>query len=348
MKIFVQLSLVTTFYVAFSLQQSCSIQSNKDIALPNLAEVNGQRLENCCNICRDTPQCQGYAWNDYRGGTCWLKAGTGPIIQKDGVSVGTLSGNDGGEAACWWSGCQPSNWGQRGCFPADQWRQSRSESCPGGDRYFCCPAGGQTNPSPGGQGLVSYDQFSNAVVSNGYPRPSQAVYDAYIQGLPRGSISSKEEAAMALAQFLHESAGLTAKREFRCMSNGCPGEYATPGCDASGKFYYGRGYIQLTWCNNYRAASRDLLGNDSLVTDPDQVASNENLAWNTAFWFWKVNVHGQAGVSNGFFGATTKAINGFLECSGNNSVARKRFEMYGKVRAAFGLNGPGDERGCYN
>lgn len=128
---------------------------------------------------------------------------------------------------------------------------------------------------------MSFNEFSKAVVSNGYPQPSQVKYSAFIEGLPKGSISSKEEAAMALSQF----------REFRCMSNGCPGDYETPGCDAAGRRYYGRGYIQLTWCNNYKAASLDLLGNTSLVANPDLVATNENLAWNTAFWFWKVVIY---------------------------------------------------------
>lgn len=34
---------------------------------------------------------------------------------------------------------------------------------------------------------------------------------------------------MALTQFLHESDGLRAKREYRCEVTGCPGEYETPG-----------------------------------------------------------------------------------------------------------------------
>lgn len=111
-----------------------------------------------------------------------------------------------------------------------------------------------------------------------------------MQGLQNGLISTKEEAAMALAQFLHESDGLRAKREYRCITTQCPGEYATPGCDAPDQHYFGRGYIQLSWCYNYRAASQDLLGNNQLVSDPDAVARDENLAWNTAFWFWKVNI----------------------------------------------------------
>ncbi len=177
---------------------------------------------------------------------------------------------------------------------------------------------------------------------------------------------------MALAQLLQESAGLTAKSEIQCAQSGCPGQYETPGCDADGKDYYGRGYIQLTWCANYKAASQDLLGDTSLVTNPDSVATDENLSWNTAFWFWKVqtqrpqlqqiqqefeniilyqvNVHAQPGVSDGNFGATTKAINGDLECgSGPNvATAHTRFAIYGKVRAAFSLAGAGNESGCYN
>lgn len=94
--------------------------------------------------------------------------------------------------------------------------------------------------------------------------------------------------AMALAQFLHESDGLRAKEEFKCKDTGCPNDYKTPGCDAPGQTYYGRGYIQLTWCNNYKAASQDLYKDDRLVSDPKSVASNENYSWDTAFWFWKV------------------------------------------------------------
>lgn len=93
---------------------------------------------------------------------------------------------------------------------------------------------------------------------------------------------------MALAQFLHESDGLRAKEEYKCKDTGCPNDYKTPGCDAPGQSYYGRGYIQLTWCKNYKAASQELYKDARLVTDPKSVASNENYSWDTAFWFWKV------------------------------------------------------------
>ncbi|CAG7684261.1 unnamed protein product, partial [Allacma fusca] len=108
---------------------------------------------------------------------------------------------------------------------------------------------------------------------------------------------------MALAQFLYESDGLRAKREYACEVDNCAGQYTTPWCDIDGEHYYGRGYIQLTWCYNYLAASRDLYGADWLIWDPDVVGRDDSVAWDTAFWFWRVNVHFQPGVQEGMFGA---------------------------------------------
>lgn len=138
------------------------------------------------------------------------------------------------------------------------------------------------------EALIKFDEFAKAFKSTGYSSPTQEQYKAFIQGLPKGLITTKQEAAMALAHFLHESGGLKKKIEEACINTGCPGQYQVPGCDKSGKNYYGRGYIQLSWCYNYKDASHDLYGDDSLINDPDKVARDENVAWDTAFWFWKV------------------------------------------------------------
>lgn len=200
--------------------------------------------------------------------------------------------------------------------------------------------------------MVNYDQFSNALTWLGYPAPSWDQYNVFVNSAgPKGSIWDKQEAAMALTHYIHESDGLRAKREYRCENTGCPGDYETPGCDVAGQRYYGRGYIQLTWCYNYKAASYDLFGDDRLVWDADSVARSEEIAWDAAFWFWKVNVHSRDGVAQGRFGVTTDAINGVLECHGGQyqDTAYKRFEMYKTVRSAFGLDpNAADERGCYN
>lgn len=65
---------------------------------------------------------------------------------------------------------------------------------------------------------------------------------------------------------------------------------------------------------------------------------------------FQINVHNAPGVQQGHFGATTRAINGNLECNDPNGhhIARRRFEMYGRIRQVWGLPGEGIESGCYN
>merc|ERR1712087_530098 len=62
--------------------------------------------------------------------------------------------------------------------------------------------------------------------------------------------------------------------------------------------YYGRGYLQTTWMDNYKNASE--LGNcnidgdgDSvdILKDPSKIESDKRLAWCTASYYWKTAVH---------------------------------------------------------
>jgi hypothetical protein len=81
------------------------------------------------------------------------------------------------------------------------------------------------------------------------------------------------------------------------------------------------------------------------------VATDEDTAWATAFWFWKTNVGKLEDVKNGRFGASTKAINGALECypGGTNvDAAKKRYNIYKKILIAFGVSEAPVENGCYN
>jgi len=92
---------------------------------------------------------------------------------------------------------------------------------------------------------------------------------------------------MFLSQILWESGGLRYKRELICVKSGCPGVY-DHSVGVKGQEYYGRGYIQLTHSYNYKAASLALFNDLRLINDPDMVANNEDVAWATAAWFWKV------------------------------------------------------------
>lgn len=143
---------------------------------------------------------------------------------------------------------------------------------------------------------------------------------------------------MAIAQFAWESLGFTAREEIACSGgrweptcntydrNGCP----------SHNSYHGRGFIQLTHCYNYRAASQGLFGDDRLVHNPHIVAQDDVIAMRTALWFWKRNVHSLPGISSGRFGEATRAINGPLECNGNSVSAGERWLLFMKVLDASG------------
>ena len=82
-----------------------------------------------------------------------------------------------------------------------------------------------------------------------------------------------------------------------------------------GATYFGRGPLQISWNYNYGAAGKSI-GFDGLKS-PQTVAQDPVVAFKTALWFWMNNVHGV--LPNGF-GATTRAINGAVECNGRNTA----------------------------
>ena len=92
-----------------------------------------------------------------------------------------------------------------------------------------------------------------------------------------------------------------------------------------------------------------MYGDLRLWQNPDRVASDDVVAWSTAFWFWKTNVHPNAQVQRGHFGATTRIINSG-ECTGtfNVKLAKKRYTFYANVLKAFSLAERPIEKGCYN
>lgn len=208
---------------------------------------------------------------------------------------------------------------------------------------------GGTTVAPSGDALITKAQFITAVTSNGYVTPTDTKYLNLVnQAASKGSITTKRELAMFLAQILWESGGLIYLSELACALNNCAGSYQSAD-DVPGKYYYGRGYIQLTWSYNYKAASLDLYRDLRLLNNPEQVATNDEIAWAVSFWYWQKHVHNRPGVSAGQFGVTTNAINGALECAGPyKDKAKRRFEIYKNVLKAFSINETPIETGCYN
>ncbi|OMJ29505.1 Endochitinase A [Smittium culicis] len=201
-------------------------------------------------------------------------------------------------------------------------------------------------PDPGYLGL-DINKVMIAVISAGFSSPKMNQVVFFLNCIKLAGISTRREAAMFLSQLLWESHGLKYKDELNCSESKCPNTYTTP-IDVSGKSYFGRGYIQLTYATNYKDASMYLFGDIRLLLDPDTVSKNDQISWGVSYWYWKYRVHILPDVQQGLFGSSTRAINGALECSGgSNDVPKKRFDIYTKVLKVFEPSEVPNEQGCY-
>jgi predicted chitinase len=164
----------------------------------------------------------------------------------------------------------------------------------------------------------------------------------------------KREAAAFLANVVHETIGFKYAEEIACAgmcatAAACQGYIGGRDARCAGKCYDGRGAIQLSYCNNYLAASMALGLGTQLVDTPEVVATNPELAVATAVWFWMVQgrCH-QAIVGGSGFGATVRAING-IECTSTDPVRigqwQDRLDWFNKITAAMGIPA-GDTSGC--
>lgn len=143
----------------------------------------------------------------------------------------------------------------------------------------------------------------------------------------------KREVAAALGNSKHESDHFKATREYN-QANWplyCDNSSSQSPC-APGQQYYGRGPIQISWNYNYGAAGR-AIGAD-LLNNPDLVATNPKIAWQTMMWYWmtqsgpgSMTPH-DAIVRSQSFGETIRSINGALECNGRNSAQVSARQQY--------------------
>lgn len=105
-------------------------------------------------------------------------------------------------------------------------------------------------------------------------------------------ISGPYHKAHFLSQCLHESAHFDTTLEFGTGEGYNPGAHVDAYKNENrvmgdGPKYRGRGLIQLTWKRNYRLYSE--FSGEDVVSNPDKVAENMQLAISTACWFWRFN-----------------------------------------------------------
>jgi predicted chitinase len=164
----------------------------------------------------------------------------------------------------------------------------------------------------------------------------------------------RQEMAAFLANIAHESDELKAVREYNQANHDKYCSLEAGQTCATGQQYYGRGPIQLSWNYQYLAAGR-AIGID-LWADPDRVARDPKVAWQTALWYWMNQIgpgtmtpH-RAMVDGAGFGETIRSINGSLECGkpadsyAAKQIAR-RIDFYQRASAKFEV-APGDKLGC--
>jgi len=165
-------------------------------------------------------------------------------------------------------------------------------------------------------------------------------------------LQNKQELMAFFANIAHETTdgwseaeggpyvwGLVYKEEQACLKKPCP-VYNTGGTSSykpvSGKDYYGRGPLQLSYAYNYGLAGEEL--QLPLLEFPELVSTNSTVAFEAALWFWmkaqkpKPSCHevmcGKwtpsakdiAMKRAPGFGMTINIINGGLECNTKEKV----------------------------
>jgi predicted chitinase len=285
------------------------------------------------------------------------------VWADQGPCTGSSGGGGGGGTTCnypdWVAGTNYAT-GAIVRYPANGQYYQATHDNPGYDPtistwywspYSCTGGGGGGGGGTGGF-VVSEAQFDQ-MFPNRNSFYTYAGLTAAISAFPgfatTGSATTqKQEAAAFLANVSHETGGLVYVTEIDKSGNYCASE--PYGCPAGTYAYYGRGPLQLSWNFNYKAAG-DYLGTD-LLDNPYLVEQDPAIAWKTGLWYWftgtgagSVTSH-NAMVNGDGFGATIRAINGGLECNGNNTAEMQdRVNLYQQYTSLLGVS-PGGNLTC--
>ncbi|KAL5990897.1 hypothetical protein ACLOJK_011802 [Asimina triloba] len=242
-------------------------------------------------------------------------------------------------------GCQPglccSKWGYCGTGTPYCGEGCQAGPCTGS------PSGGAAN------GLSVADvvtqEFFNSIISQGTgvcPGKSFYTRSAFLDaarsyskfGTTGTADDGKREIAAFFAHVTHETGFLCSIEEDGATSKRyCDTGYPQYPC-APGKYYYGRGPLQLTWNYNYGRAGK-VLGFDGLNA-PETVARDVAISFKSAMLYWMENVH-SAMTSGRGFGATIRAINSG-ECGGGQPLrVNSRVRYYKDYCSKFGVDAGG-------
>ena len=173
------------------------------------------------------------------------------------------------------------------------------------------------------------------------PRVDEFVASFNQWAIPFG-IDNDKRAVHYLAQVFHESGALRYVEELASGAAYDTGSKAialgnTPEKDGDGQRYKGRGFIQLTGLNNYKAFNASDLCTEDVVAHPEKVAEFP-LNQVASMWFWQSHKLNEladrddgAKIGEDVCKQITRIVNG-----GTNGLANRLF-YYRRFRKEFGL-----------
>ncbi len=138
--------------------------------------------------------------------------------------------------------------------------------------------------------MITLDQLKMIMP---YARKRAEVFlDPLNRAMAEFEIDTPMRQAAFLAQVAHESGSLRYVRELASGAAYDTGRLAerlgnTPEDDDDGERYRGRGLIQITGTDNYRACSAALFGDPQHLLDHPELLEQPDLAARSAGWFWK-------------------------------------------------------------
>ena len=148
-------------------------------------------------------------------------------------------------------------------------------------------------------------------------------------------IANPQRVAAFLAQTIVESAAFTATREFASGSAYEGRKDLGNIFKGDGVKFKGRGYGGITGRTNYAACSKALFGDDTLLKNPDLLATPQ-YAMKSAMWFWQDRgLNALADIQ--YFLTISIRVNGKNFKTGLPNGWENRVHYYNLLCAEFGL-----------
>lgn len=152
--------------------------------------------------------------------------------------------------------------------------------------------------------------------------------------MKKGGIVTKNQIAAFLAIICQETDWLKTLEEY--------GDYdywqylVHNSGDPNAWMYHGRGYIQLTWEDNYRAAGQGIGVGERLVNEPQLLATDKELAAKTAVWYWTSRDCGTHADLEDFEAACSLVNRGEVRPTGPIHGWDNRLAAYERAQAVLG------------